>query len=40
MDKKYSKRVNEEAWLICLDWTEVRRFTNKKITNINLELFI
>ena len=28
---KYSRRVTEEAWLICPNWTEVRRF--KKNTN-------
>ena len=27
---KYSKQVNEEAWLICPNWTEVRRFTKNK----------
>ena len=24
---KYSRKVTEEAWLICPNWTEVRRFT-------------
>ena len=27
---KYSRKVTEEAWLICPNWTEVRRFTNNK----------
>ena len=27
---KFSKQVNEEAWLICPNWTEVRRFTKNK----------
>jgi len=27
---KYSKQVNEEAWLICPNSTEVRRFTKNK----------
>ena len=27
---KYSKQVTEEAWLICPNWTEVRRFTKNK----------
>ena len=27
---KYSKQVTEEAWLICPNWTEVRRFINNK----------
>tara|TARA_B100000902_G_C26982699_1_gene751067 strand:- start:478 stop:741 length:264 start_codon:yes stop_codon:yes gene_type:complete len=26
----YSKKVNDEAWLICPNWTEVRRFTKNK----------
>ena len=31
---KYSKQVTEEAWLICPNWTEVRRFIkNKKNTD-------
>ncbi len=25
-----SKKVSEEAWLICPNWTEVRRFTKNK----------
>ena len=25
-----SRKVNEEAWLICPKWTEVRRFTKNK----------
>tara|TARA_A100001035_G_scaffold26472_1_gene17741 strand:- start:2143 stop:2409 length:267 start_codon:yes stop_codon:yes gene_type:complete len=25
-----SKKVTEEAWLICPNWTEVRRFTKNK----------
>ena len=25
-----SKQVTEEAWLICPNWTEVRRFTKNK----------
>ena len=29
MDKN-SRKVTEEAWLICPNWTEVRRFTKKK----------
>ena len=29
MDKD-SRKVNEEAWLICPNWTEVRRFTKNK----------
>ena len=29
MDKIF-KQVNEEAWLICPNWTEVRRFTKNK----------
>ena len=29
MDKDYRK-VNEEAWLICPNWTEVRRFTKNR----------
>ena len=29
MNKK-SRKVNEEAWLICPNWTEVRRFTKNK----------
>ena len=29
MDKDSSK-VKEEAWLICPNWTEVRRFTKNK----------
>ena len=29
MDKD-SKKVTEEAWLICPNWTEVRRFTKNK----------
>ena len=28
--EKNSKRVTEEAWLICPNWTEVRRFTKNK----------
>ncbi len=28
---KYSKQVTEEEWLICPNWTEVRRFIKKKI---------
>ena len=27
---KYSRKVTEEAWLICPNWTEVRRFTKNK----------
>ena len=27
---KYSRKVTEEAWLICPNWTEVRRFTKIK----------
>ena len=27
---KYSKKVTEEAWLICPNWTEVRRFIKNK----------
>ena len=27
---KYSKQVTEEAWLICPNWTEVRRFIKNK----------
>ena len=27
---KYSKQVKEEAWLICPNSTEVRRFTKNK----------
>ena len=27
---KHSRKINEEAWLICPNWTEVRRFTKKK----------
>ena len=26
----YSRKITEEAWLICPNWTEVRRFTNNK----------
>ena len=29
MDKE-SREVTEEAWLICSNWTEVRRFTKNK----------
>ena len=29
MDKD-SKKVTEEAWLICPNWTEIRRFTKNK----------
>ena len=29
MDKD-SRKVSEEAWLICPNWTEVRRFTKNK----------
>ena len=29
MDKK-SRKVTDEAWLICPNWTEVRRFTKNK----------
>ena len=29
MDKD-STKVTEEAWLICPNWTEVRRFTKNK----------
>ncbi len=29
MDKE-SRKVTEEAWLICPNWTEVRRFTKNK----------
>ena len=29
MDKD-SRRVTEEAWLICPNWTEVKRFTKNK----------
>ena len=31
-----SKKVTEEAWLICPNWTEVRRFTKN---NNNKEKF-
>ena len=27
---KYSRKLTEEAWLICPNWTEVRRFSKKK----------
>ena len=27
---RYSKKVTEEAWLICPNWTEVRRFIKNK----------
>ena len=27
---KHSRRINEEAWLICPNWTEVRRFIKNK----------
>ena len=27
---EYSRQVNEEAWLIYPNWTEVRRFTKNK----------
>ena len=27
---KDSRKVSEEAWLICPNWTEVRRFTKNK----------
>ena len=27
---KHSKQVSEEAWLICPNWTEVRRFIENK----------
>jgi len=38
---KHSKQVNEEAWLICPDWTEVRRFTkNKNNEDKFLRIFI
>ena len=30
---KYSRQVTEEAWLICPNWTEVRRFTKNKNNN-------
>lgn len=26
----YSRQLTEEAWLICPNWTEVRRFTKNK----------
>ena len=29
MDKSI-KKITEEAWLICPNWTEVRRFTKKR----------
>ena len=29
MDKD-SRKITEEAWLICPNWTEVRRFTKNK----------
>ena len=29
---KYSKQVNEEAWLICPNWTEVRRLNETPTT--------
>ena len=29
MDKE-SRKVTEEAWLICPNWTEVRRFSKKR----------
>ena len=28
-----SRKVTEEAWLICPNWTEVRRFTKNKKNN-------
>ncbi len=28
-----SKKVNEETWLICPNWTEVRRFTKNMNNN-------
>ena len=28
--EKYSKQVTEEAWLICPNWTELRRFIKNK----------
>tara|TARA_B100000902_G_C26754805_1_gene642747 strand:- start:220 stop:474 length:255 start_codon:yes stop_codon:yes gene_type:complete len=27
---KYSSKITEEAWLICPNWTEVRRFSKNK----------
>jgi len=27
---KDSRKITEEAWLICPNWTEVRRFTKNK----------
>ena len=27
---RYSRKAPEEAWLICPNWTEVRRFTKNK----------
>jgi len=27
---KYSRKLTEEAWLICPEWTELRRFTKNK----------
>ena len=32
MDRE-SKKVNEEAWLICPNWNEVKRFTKNKNNN-------
>ena len=29
MDKE-SRKINEEAWLICPNWTEVRRFSKNR----------
>ena len=33
--KRESRKVNEEAWLICPNLTEVRRFTKNKNNNDN-----
>ena len=35
-----SRKVTEEAWLICPNWTEVRRFTKKKNNKFFEYLFV
>jgi len=37
---KYSKQVTEEAWLICPNWTEVRRFIKNKNNKDNKDKFL
>ena len=35
----YSRQLTEEAWLICPNWPEVRRFTKNKNNNNNNDMF-